>query len=91
METPRRKPLAKCEKLPEVWSPMPSARATKPAVMNKLLLRQITLPPLHSVVGRAQETTGHPRHSDSGAALGFQFDQELLDAIFLFERGKAVI
>jgi hypothetical protein len=44
---PRRKPLAKCEKLPDVQSrkPMPTAKAKEPAAVNKLLLRRIMLPP----------------------------------------------
>jgi hypothetical protein len=47
MDTPSRKPLAKWEKLPDVQSrtAMPNAKTNEPAAVNKLLLRQIMVPP----------------------------------------------
>lgn len=47
MDTPKKKPLAKCERLPWVQSrrARPTARANEPAAVDKLLLLRIMLPP----------------------------------------------
>jgi hypothetical protein len=56
METPSKKPLAKCEKLPDVESrtAMPNAKTKEPAAVHKLLLRQIMVPPKWVHVVRAR-------------------------------------
>ncbi len=86
-ETPNKKPLAKWATLPlsQSLTRSPRDNAKIPAAVDKLLLLRVILPP------RSHCLVEGERGSPSRPALGFQIGQQLLDAVFFFERGQAII
>jgi len=106
MDTPIRKPKVKSAWPPciQCREPIAAASANEPAAVKNILLRRIIQPSkISAALLRAHTNTraylftsgsrGPAPHNLTplGAALGFQLGEQLLDAIFLFERGQAIV